>query len=112
MNVPVEGSLNISFQHSRNVLQEHLENIALERSKNRHIFFALGTFHERSNKTFRTFREGIVLRGIFPFVYSIFKLCYDFLYDCFHRLSYFKRSLLSLSGWFSPSCSVFIKRLF
>ena len=71
LNIAAERSLNIPFQRSWNVPQEHSENIALERSKNPDIFLVLGTFFERSDGTFRTFRgnvhrtfrEGIVLWG-------------------------------------------------
>ena len=48
-----------------NVPQKHSKNIALERSRNPDIFLAPGTFLERSNGTFRTFREGIALWGLY-----------------------------------------------
>ena len=80
LNIAAERSLNIPFERCWNVPQEHSENIALERSKIPDIFLVLGTFLERSDGTFRTFhgnvhrtfREGIVLWGIFnQFIYSL-----------------------------------------
>ena len=47
-----------------NVPQKHSESIALEVWRNPDIFLALGRFFERSNGTFRTFRESIVLWGM------------------------------------------------
>ena len=73
LNIAAERSLNIPFERSWNVPQEHSENIALQRSQNPEIFLVLRTFRwnlpnipmEPSEHSMGTFREGIVLWGMY-----------------------------------------------